>query len=175
MPGTSLDNIDYGNKDAADAIDEAFNEVSAIDSRAQSQPQAPPQQAPQYQPTPQPPQPQYQAPPQYQPSPQPQYQGPQYPQHPQQPEHFQGYPQPPYGYPPQPEQKSFFSSFTIPDTLKKTLILFVLMIVLTNGSFKNVLTKIPMTVNAEGQHTFIMTLVVASIVSIVFFITSSVF
>ena len=161
MPGTSLDSIDYGNEDTANAIDEALNEVNS----AQQEMRAPPQQVSVQQ-----------APPQYNPQPQqPQYMPqPQYPQyHPQQ-EHFQGYPPQPYGYQ-QPESKGFGFSFTFPDILKKTLILFILMIVINNGSFKNILTKIPMTVNMDGQHTFMMTLIVALIVSSLFFITGSVF
>jgi hypothetical protein len=155
MPGTSLDNIDFDNNDTANAIDEALNEINVTDSQAIPSPDT-------------------RAPPQYNPQPPQQQQyipQPQYPQqYPQQPEHFQRYQQ--YTY---PQESSFRFSFTFPDIFKKTLILFILMILINNGSFKNILTKIPMTINSEGQHTFIMTLIVALIVSIVFFITGSVF
>ena len=160
MPGTSIDSIDYDkNEDTAATIDAVLNEVEQEQTKSQP---------PQYNPLPPPPQ--YQAPPQpqYQPQPPP----PQYYQPP--PQH--NYPQQPYyqtEHFEQPKQMSF--SFTFPDSLKKSLILFVLLLLLTNSSFKNILTKIPMTINGEGQHTFIMTLIVALIVSVIFFIISSVF
>ena len=155
MPGTSIDNIDYKNEDNAATIDAVMQEVEETDQQIQVAP--PPQYQPpqQYQ---QPPQ-QYQQPPQqYQMGP-PQYQiqQPYYPR-----ENFE-----------QSKQMSF--SFTLPDSLKKTLILLVLLLLINNSSFKNILTKIPMTVNGEGKHTFMMTLIIAIIISIIFFITSSVF
>jgi len=167
MPGTALNAINYeNNEDTVAAIEEALNETSSMEQMPKQQPQ---QMPPQYQ---QPPAPQYQQPPppppQYQQMPQqmPQYQPPQYAR-----ENFEQGMQQPQIY--QPAQIGF--TFTIPDTLKKTVMLFIILLLLNNNSFKNVLAKIPMTVNGEGQYTFIMTLVISLIIATVFFITSSVF
>ena len=164
--------INYeNNEDTVAAIEEALNETSSMEQMPKQQPQ---QMPPQYQQPPPPPQ-QYQQPPppqQYQqmppqmPQQMPQYQQPQYAR-----ENFEQGMQQPQLY--QPATIGF--TFTIPDTLKKTVILFIILLLLNNKSFKNVLTKIPLTVNGEGQYTFIMTLVISLIIATVFFITSSVF
>lgn len=168
MPGTAINAINYDqNDDVAAAIEEVLQESSPQQAPPQAQQQAPPQYNPQppvqqYQPPPQ----QYQQMPQQMPQ---QYQQgpPQMPQMPQMPQ--QGYYQENF------QQPSAGFSFTLPDTLKKTLILLVILLLLNNASFKNVLTKIPMTVNGEGQHTFLMTIIVCLLISSIFFITTSVF
>ena len=168
MPGTSISNIDYTqNDDTANAIEEALNETSHME-------QAPQQRAPpQY--DPQPPQQYQQAPPQYR-----QQVPPQYQQHP--PQQYQQHPPSQYFDGENFEQPSQYqqhlkntSGFSLPDSLKNTMILFVILLLLNNNSFKNILTKIPMTTGIEGQHTFIMTLIVCLLIAVVFFITSSVF
>jgi len=168
MPGTAINAIDYSNDDTASLIEEALNETEPQQQRQQ----APPQQQ-------QEPQQQYQAPPpQYQQQGPPQYQQEQYQQGP--PQYQQGPPQyqqgPPSHYQEnfdQPQQSSF--SLSLPDSLKKTIMLFAILLLLNNSSFKNVLAKIPMTVNIEGEHTFLMTLVVCVIIAIVYFLASQVF
>ena len=166
MPGTAINAINYDqNDELAASIEEVLQESSPKQAPPQ---QAPPQQqAPQY--NPQPPA-QYQPPPQQYQMPQQQYQQgpPQMPQMPPQGGYFNGgmenFQQPSSGF-----------SFTLPDALKKSLMLLVILFVINNASFKNVLTKIPMTVNSEGQHTFLMTAIVCVLIAFVFFITSSVF
>ena len=169
MPGTAINNINYNDTENKRLVEEALNEVEAPQQMAPPpQQQAPPQQQqyqqapPQYQQAPPQQMPQYQqAPPQY--MQQPQYDMPpqQYMQQPRQ-EHFE-----------QPKSSSF--SFSFPDALKKTLMLLVILFLINNNSFKNVLEKIPFTINADGERTFMMTVVVCLLIATVFFITSSVF
>ena len=166
MPGTAINNINYNDTENARLVSEALNEVEVTK-------QAPPQQQQQVQ----------QQPPQYQAAPPQQYQqGP-----PQMPQYQQPPPQQYYQQGPPPQQyqearqenfeqpKSSGFSFTLPDALKKTIMLLVILFVINNRSFKNVLTNIPLTVNADGEHTFMMTAVVCSLIALIFFIVSSVF
>ena len=107
-----------------------------------------------------------QAPPQYQ-APPPQYQQQAPPQYQQQmPQQYQeDFSQPQMSMP----------GFTLPDSLKKTLMLFVILLLLNNSSFKNVLSKIPFTLNEDGEFTFVMTLLVCVIIAVVYFLASQVF
>ena len=166
MPGTSLNNIQYNNNDdTASAIEEALNETSELE-------QQPPIRE----------MPQHQAPPQYQSPPPQQYQQPPPQQYQQPPQHEMPQYPPQYEMPPQQygrenfeEPKSSGFSFTIPESLKKTLMLLVILFLLNNSSFKNVLTKIPFTINAEGEHTFMMTVIICLLIATVYFLASQVF
>jgi hypothetical protein len=170
MPATAINNINYNDTENKRLVEETLNEVETQQSPPQqqiSQPpppqyqQGPPPQMPQYQQGPPPQMPQYQ-PPQQQYYQQPQEMHQQYYQQPRQQEHFE-----------QPKSSGF--SFTFPDTLKKTLMLLVILFLINNNSFKTVLEKIPFTINADGERTFLMTVVVCLLISLIFFITSSVF
>ena len=163
MPGTAINAIDYSNEDdTSSLIEEALGQAAPAQQRAPAQQeyQAPPpqqyQQAPQFQQGP-PPQQYQQGPPQFQQGP-PQYQqqGP--------PQYQEDFSQPQMSMP----------GFTIPDSLKKTLMLFVILLLLNNSSFKNVLSKIPFTITEDGDHTFLMTLVVCVIIALVYFLASQV-
>jgi len=170
MPGTAINAIDYSNEDTALAIEEVLNETSQ--QQPQQQQQQPPQQQ-QYQPPPQ----QYQQPP---PQSMPNQMPSQYPQ-----EYPQGHPQQPPQYFYDNDRRENFeqqqsmvpsmSGFTFPDSLKKTLMLFAILLLLNNSSFKNVLAKIPLTTNIDGEHTFMMTLIVCVIIAVVYFLASQVF
>ncbi len=163
MPATAINNINYNDAENKRLIEQELNEIEV----PQQQQQQPPQQQQRSQPPPQ----QYQQP-QYQQPQMPQYQQPQMPQ-------YQSPPQQYYQQPPQQENfeqpKSSGFSFSLPDSLKKTLMLLVILFLINNNSFKDVLTKIPFTINADGEHTFMMTIVVCSLIALIFFIVSSVF
>ncbi len=173
MPGTSINSIDYNDTENKRLVEEALDEVEVPQQRAPPQQQQQQQLPPQYQ---------QQAPPQYQQGPPPsQYQqGPPPQQYQQGPPQYMQQPQmPQYQQPPQQENfeqtKSSGFSFSLPDALKKTLMLLVILFLINNNSFKDVLSKIPFTINAEGEHTFMMTIVVCSLIALIFFIVSSVF
>lgn len=166
MPGTSINAIDYSNNsdDTASLIEEALGEAPTQQAPPTQQYQEPQQQYQQG-----PPPPQYQQPPpqQYQQGP-PQYQQQMPPQYQQQmpPQYQEDFSQP---------QQMTVPAFTIPDSLKKTLMLFVILLLLNNSSFKNVLSKIPFTITEDGDHTFLMTLVVCVIIAVIYFLASQVF
>ena len=165
MPGTAINSINYNDDDTSNAIAEALGEV------------------PQYQQPPPPQEPQYQVPPptQYQQGPPPQYQqGPQQgpPRMPQY-EHQYEHPEQQYA----PSHQSYervehytqpSKSFTLPDGLKKSLLLAVILILFNNESFRKVLTNIPMTVTEDGSYTIFMTLMVSLIISSIFFLCNQV-
>jgi len=170
MPGTAINNINYNDTDNKRLVEEALNEIESPQQRA------PPQQQQQREMPP----PDYQQQQQYEPQ-QPQYNP---PQHHQQRQYEQQYQQ---QGPPQYEQqyhqgqehfeqpKSSGFSFSLPDSAKKTLMLVVILFLINNNSFKTVLEKIPLTINADGERTFVMTIVVCSLIATIFFICSSVF
>jgi hypothetical protein len=63
---------------------------------------------------------------------------------------------------------SFSNNLT--KSLKKTTILFVLLMLLTNPSFKKILGKIPFTLNSNLNDTFLMTIITSFIICICFYI-----
>jgi len=152
MPGTAINAIDYtNNDDTSSLIEEALGQTPSIQQQIPQQQYQPPQQQYQQQmPQQMPQQYQQQMPQQYQQQMPQQYQ--------------EDFSQPQMSMP----------GFTIPDSLKKTLMLFVILLLLNNNSFKNVLSKIPFTINEEGTYTFLMTLIVCIVIAVVHFLASQV-
>lgn len=161
MQGTSISNINYDNEENAKIIEEALKETEVLDiEKEQQQPIMPQQQQPLQQPFQNPP-------PQYQPSNKPspfeqQFQQPQYPQqqYPQQPQ----YQRPTIQQPQIEEKKDIFSS-NIFNNLKHTLILLILLFLLNNQAFKNIINQLPFTMDEEGDPNIFLTMVLCLIIS----------
>ena len=158
MPGTSINNIDYNNSEDAKIISNALDETENPSSQPPQNMQEPSQQEIQQRQQQMQEQMQYQMQMQQQ-----QMQQQMQDQHMQQQQMM-------YGTEHMTNQST---GFTIPDSLKKSAIVFILLLLLNNNGFKQILSKIPLTTN-EGGHTYMMTLIVAIIISITFFLISQV-
>jgi hypothetical protein len=166
MQGTSISNIDYDNAENAKIIEDALKETEVLDIEKQQPEQIMPQQQQPIQ------QPFQNPPPQYQPSTQPsqfqqQFQQPQMQeQYPQQ-QYPQQYPQ--YQQPLTPdsnglEKEDIFSS-KIFENLKHTLILLILLFLLNNQAFKNIINQLPFTMDEEGDPNIWLTMVLCIIIA----------
>tara|TARA_B110000285_G_scaffold107050_1_gene121745 strand:- start:363 stop:887 length:525 start_codon:yes stop_codon:yes gene_type:complete len=163
MQGTDISQINYDNNENAKLIEEALKETEVLDfENQQPEPQQimPQQQQPLQQPYQQQ-QPQYQQP--TQPSPfQQQYQQPpqQYQQQYQQPPpHQQQEPQ--YK---QPEQSEMFSSSVL-NNLKHSLILMILLFLLNNKVFKDIIGQLPFTMDEDGDANIFLTMVLCLVIT----------
>ena len=158
MQGTKISNINYDNEENAKIIEEALKETEVLDiEKEQQQPIMPQQQQPLQQPFSNPPQ-QYQQPTQPSPFAQ-QYQQP--PQQYQQP--MQQYQQP-MQQPKEEEKEDIFSS-KIFNNLKHTLILLILLFLLNNQAFKNIINQLPFTMDEDGDPNIFLTMVLCLIIS----------
>ena len=163
MKGTNVSNIDYNNEENAKIIEEALKETEVLDVEKEQEfePIMPQQQQPLQQPFQKPP-------PQYQPSNQPspfeqQFQQPQYPQY-QQPQ----YPQQQYQQPtiqPQIEEKKDIFSSSVFNNLKHTLILLILLFLLNNQVFKNIINQLPFTMDEDGDPNIFLTMILCIIIA----------
>jgi len=164
MQGTSISNIDYDNEENAKIIEEALKETEVLDiEKEQTQEQIMPQQQQPLQ------QPFQKPPPQFnpnQPSPfEQQFQQPQYPQQQyQQPQ----YPQQQYQQPiiqPQIEEKKDIFSSSVFNNLKHTLILLILLFLLNNQAFKNIINQLPFTMDEDGDPNIFLTMILCIIIA----------
>jgi hypothetical protein len=169
MPATSLNNLRQDD-DTARAIAEALNSPEQLENNSMNIPvqnYEKPQDYPPAQPHldyQQPTREYLPPPPQEQLLPVPQY------KHPSEEYYMQHYPQ-------EQQTGSFQNlknnnmniSFQIPEFLKKSLMLLMILLLLNNDFFKQVLSKIPGTLNGDGEHTFILTLLLCLIITCVYF------
>lgn len=163
MKGTNVSNIDYNNEDNAKIIEEALKETEVLDVEKEQEfePIMPQQQQPLQQPFQKPPSQYYPN----QPSPfEQQYQQPQY----QQPQYQQQLPQ----YQPikesQFEEKKDIFSSNIFNNLKHTLILLILLFLLNNQAFKNIINQLPFTMDEEGDPNIWLTMILCLIIAFVY-------
>jgi hypothetical protein len=157
MQGTNISNIDYNNEENAKIIEEALKETEVLDIENEQEPEPimPQQQQPLQQPFQKPP-------PQYNPN-QPSPFEQQFQQQPQQ----YLIPQP-QQYPiPQPqieEKKDIFSS-SVFNNLKHTLILLILLFLLNNQVFKNIINQLPFTMDEDGDPNIFLTMILCIIIA----------
>jgi len=166
MQGTSISNINYDNEENAKIIEEALKETEVLDieKEQKQEPVMPQQQQPLQQPF-QKAQPQYnpnQSSPFEQQFQQQQYQQQQYPQ--QQYQQQPQYQRPTIQQPQIEEKKDIFSS-NIFNNLKHTLILLILLFLLNNQAFKNIINQLPFTMDEEGDPNIFLTMVLCLIIS----------
>jgi len=168
MQGTNISNINYDNDDNAKIIEEALQETEVLDIEnqleqqqeimpMQQQPLQQPyqNQEPQYQPSTQPSpfHQKYQQEPQYQQQ-EPQYQQPQYQQ--QQPQYQQQEPQ---------YQQKEIISYSVLNNLKHSLILMILLLLLNNQVFKDIIGQLPFTMNHDGDANVFLTMILCIIIT----------
>ena len=165
MQGTSISNIDYENAENAKIIEEALKETEVLDIEKEQPQQIMPQQQPLQQPFQNPP-------PQYQPSTQPspfqqQFQQPmqQQPMQPQPMQPHQQYPQYQQGDFSGIEEKEDIFSSKIFENLRHTLILLILLFLLNNQAFKNIINQLPFTMDEEGDPNIWLTMVLCIIIA----------
>ena len=167
------------NLDNAKIIEDALKETEVLDIEREEQEVPPPQQMqPQYEQQ-MPPQ-QYQQPPQqYQQQIPPQ----QYQQYPQQ------MPQQQYPMPPQQEYRqrpqileeknepdsNILTQSPILKNLQHSIILFMLLILFNNTGFENFLSKIPFTINEDGNQTIFMYFIIFLLIFLVYFFYLNIF
>jgi len=180
--GTPLGNIDFSDSQNAKLVDDVMREAETMSSVNEDMPpqqqmmrQQPPQQQSQMYP------PQQQMP-QHMMQSQPQMMHPQqqqmYPPHMMQSQMY-----PPHMMQPQMSQKEHFEQketkgdfmSNLFKNLKNMAIVFVIMIVFQIPAVKNLFTKIPFTLTAEGQPTFLLSLLTVFAGSIIYFLVFSVF
>lgn len=168
MPATSLNNLRHDD-DTARAIAEALNSPEQLEKNNNMNIPVQNYEKPQDYPPPPPPREYKQPireylppPPREQLLPAPQY------KHPPEEYYMQHYPQ-------EQQVESFQNlknnniSFRIPDFLKKSLMLFMILLLLNNDFFKQVLSKIPGTLNDDGEYTFLLTVLLCLIITCVYF------
>jgi len=164
MQGTSISNIDYDNAENAKIIEDALKETEVLDIEKQQPEQIMPQQQQPIQ------QPFQNPPPQYQPSTQPSQFQQQFQQPQIQEQYPQQYPQQQYPQPLTPdsnglvEKEDIFSS-KIFENLKHTLILLILLFLLNNQAFKNIINQLPFTMDEEGDPNIWLTMVLCIIIA----------
>jgi len=164
MQGTDISQINYDNDDNAKIIEEALKETEVLDIEHEQQQQIMPQQQ---QPLQQPYQQQQQYQPPTQPSPfQQQYQEPQQQyQQTSQPQQYQE-PQQQYHqeYHQQYQQKEVFSKSVL-NNLQHSLILMILLFLLNNKVFKDIIGQLPFTMNEDGDANIFLTMVLCIIIT----------
>ena len=168
MPATTLNNL-RPDDDTARAIAEALNSTEQLQKNNNMNNPVQEYETPKDYPTPSQPrqyqqvqQPQYQPPPprEYK-QPEPQY------QHPPEEYYMQNYPQE------QIEQfqntkKNSNINIQLPEFLKKSLMLFMILLLLNNDFFKQILSHIPGTLDIEGEYTFLLTILLCFIITLVY-------
>ena len=163
MQATNISNINYDNEDNAKIIEDALKETEVLD--IENEPEQPPQQIMPQQNPPQQYQPYQNPPQQYQPSTQPstfqqQYQQPQqYQQEPQQ------YYQQPHQKPQKQEEKKDFIPTNVLNNLKHSLILMILLFLLNNKVFKDIIGQLPFTMDEDGDANIFLTMVLCIIIT----------
>ena len=170
MPATSLNNLRHDD-DTARAIAEALNSPEQLEKNNSMNIPVQNFEKPQNYPAPPPPREYRQPVHEYQPPPSQEYQQPppQY-KHPSEEYYTQHYPQD------QQQQVESFQNlknsnigFQIPEFLKKSLMLFMILLLLNNDFFKQVLSKIPGTLNDDSEYTFLLTILLCLIITCVYF------
>lgn len=168
MPGTSLNNL-RADDDTARAIAEVLNSSEQLEKNSSMNNPVQEYETPKDYPSP-PTQREYKPPVhEYLPPPQREYRQPE-PQYQQPPEEYYM-----KNYPQQQKVEDFQNisngnniSFKLPESLKKSLMLLMILLLLNNDLFKQILSKIPFTLNEDGEYTFLMTILVSSIVTLVY-------
>ena len=149
MQGTNISNINYDNDDNAKIIEEALQETEVLDIENQLEQQQeimPMQQQPLQQP--------YQnQEPQYQPSTQP---SPFHQKYQQEPQYQQQEPQ---------YQQKEIISYSVLNNLKHSLILMILLLLLNNQVFKDIIGQLPFTMNHDGDANVFLTMILCIIIT----------